>query len=130
MFLTMLKAKIHRVRVTHADLHYEGSCSIDTELLAASGILPNEHIHVWNITRGSRLETYALPAAAGSGIIQMNGAAAHHAKKGDLIIITSFALVPAKDAKKHKPRIVFVDAKNGIKEIARKSGRIDKLPIK
>ena len=130
MFLTLLKSKIHRVRVTHADLHYEGSCSIDKDLVEAAGLSQNEHIHVWNITRGSRLETYVLEAPAGSGTIQMNGAAAHHAKKGDLIIITSFALVEKKKASKHHPNIVFVDKNNHIKEVTHKSGRLEKLPIK
>lgn len=130
MLVTLLKSKIHRVRVTEADLHYEGSCSIDADLMKAANISSHEHIHVWNITRGTRLETYAIPASSGSGTIKMNGAAAHRAKKGDLIIITSFALVPHTELKKHKPYIVFVDKNNRIKDITHVSGRPEKLPVR
>ena len=130
MYLTLLKSKIHRARVTSADLHYEGSCSIDEKLIKAAGLHIHEHIHVWNITRGTRLETYVIPAPADSGIIQMNGAAAHHTKKNDLIIITAFGHVLASSVKKHQPKIVFVDDKNGVKRISRKSGYAEKLPIK
>ena len=122
MILSVLKSKIHRARVTAADLHYEGSCSIDLDLIEAAHLFTHEHIHVWNVTRGSRLETYVIPAPRGSGIIQMNGAAAHHTKKGDLIIITSFGYLPEKQIKKFKPHIVFLDGHNKIKRMARKSG--------
>ncbi len=131
MYISILKSKIHRARVTHADLHYEGSCSLDTDLIQAAGLTVHEHIHVWNITRGSRLETYVIPAPAGSGIVQMNGAAAHHTKKGDLVIITSFGHVPTAEIKKHKPKIVFVDKKNKITRTTNKSGTPgEKLPIR
>ncbi len=122
MLTSILKSKIHRARVTSADLHYEGSCSIDSALMKAANLVPHEHVHIWNVTTGSRLETYVIPAPKGSGTIQINGSAAHHAKKNDLVIITSFAhLTPAK-ARSHKPRIVFVDSDNRIKKIARRSG--------
>lgn len=128
MYTTLLKCKIHRARVTEADLHYEGSCSIDLNLMKAAGLLPHEHVHVWDITNGNRFETYVIEAPCGSGMIKINGAAAHQAKKGDLIIITSFAHYDAKEAKKHKPKIVFVDDHNRIKNVAHKSGRKDPLP--
>ena len=130
MLVNLMKSKIHRVRVTGADLHYEGSCAIDLALMKAAGLVENEHIHVWNITRGARFETYVIEAPKDSGEITVNGAAAHHAKKGDLIIITSFGLVDQKETKKYKPKVVFVDKQNRAKEIATKSGRPDKLEIK
>lgn len=107
----MFKSKIHRGTVTHADLHYEGSFSIDKDLMLAADILAYEEVHVWNITNGSRLTTYAIEAPAGSGILCANGAAAHHIKVGDLVIIATFtdmAEVPAKFA----PLVVQVDADN------------------
>lgn len=130
MFVTLLKSKLHRVRVTCADLHYEGSCSIDTNLMKAARLSAHEHIHVWNITRGTRFETYVIPAPKGSGMVQMNGAAAHRAKKGDLVIVTSFGLVAEKELKNYKPVIVFVDKNNRVKDITYKSGRPEKLPVR
>lgn len=88
---TFLKSKIHRATVTHADLEYEGSVSIDEDLLDASGIWEFEAVHVWNITRGTRLQTYAIRGQRGSGVICINGAAAHLNKPGDLVILASFA---------------------------------------
>ncbi len=128
MYTTLLKSKIHRARVTEAELHYEGSCSIDLGLMKAAGLAPHEHVHVWNITNGNRFVTYVIPASRGSGMIKINGAAAHQAKKGDLVIITSFAHYDTKEAKRHKPKIVFVDEKNRIKRVVAKSGRADPLP--
>jgi len=115
--------------VTEAELHYEGSCSIDTDLMKSSGLVAHEHIHIWNVTNGNRFETYVIPAPKGSGMVKINGAAAHQAKKGDLIIITSFAHYDEKAMKKHQPKVVFVDGKNRVKKIARKSGSDDPLPI-
>lgn len=120
MFRTVLKSKIHRATVTDADLHYEGSISIDVDLLKASDILRHEHVHIWDVTNGNRFETYALPAPKGSGSICINGAAAHLAKKGDIIIITSFATLDEKKLKKHEPKVVLVDSKNRI--IKKKKG--------
>ena len=88
---TLFKSKIHRATVTQADLDYEGSVTIDAELMRAADILPYEKVHIWNRTNGSRLETYALEGAAGSGVICVNGAAAHHAQPGDIVIIATFA---------------------------------------
>ena len=118
----MLMELIHRVTVTQADLDYEGSISIDENLMKAGDLITHEHVHVWNITQGTRFQTYVIPAPPGSGTIQINGAAAHLAKKSDKVIITSFTSLPARKIKRHKPKIVFVDDDNKITRIARKSG--------
>jgi aspartate 1-decarboxylase len=109
---TVLKSKIHRATVTAASLDYEGSLTIDQDLLDASDILPNEQIHVWDVTNGSRFITYALTGERGSGVIQVNGAGAHLVKPGDLVIIATFTTLRTKEARKHEPRVVFVDAQN------------------
>jgi aspartate 1-decarboxylase len=112
MVLTLLKAKIHGARVTDALLDYEGSIAIDSSLLEVSGILPHEKVHVWNRTNANRFETYAIPAPPGSGTIMVNGAAAHLAKRGDIVIISAFAQMTAEEAKTHHPTIVLVDDQN------------------
>ena len=107
----MLKSKIHRVKVTHADPDYEGSLSIDRDLMIAANIVSYEEVHVWNISRGTRLSTYSIEAPSGSGIICANGAAAHLAKAGDLIIIATFhdlEEVPIR----YSPLVVRVDESN------------------
>ncbi len=109
---TFFKAKIHRATVTHADLDYEGSVSIDEDLLDASGILEYEAIHVWNITSGSRLQTYAIKGQRGSGVICINGAAAHLNRPGDLVILATFAELEEAEVRGFKPTVVLVDAKN------------------
>jgi aspartate 1-decarboxylase len=111
----MLGAKIHRATVTQADLHYEGSVTIDRALLEASGILPHEQVHVWNVTRGTRFTTYALEGAPDSGIICINGAAAHLAGVGDLVIITTFVTLSDEELRSYQPRVILVDAQNRIK---------------
>ena len=103
MHLNMLKAKIHRATVTHAELHYEGSIAIDGLLLDASGIREYEQIHAWNINNGKRFVTYALRAEEGSGIISVNGSAAHRAQTGDLIIIAAFAQLSEAELEKFQP---------------------------
>jgi aspartate 1-decarboxylase len=113
--LHLFKAKIHRATVTHADLDYEGSVTISGELLDAAGILEHEQVHVWNVTRGTRLVTYAFRGEPHSGIICINGAAAHLAEVGDKVIIATFAEVDAADAAGWKPTAVFVDDANRIK---------------
>ncbi|MBF0492500.1 MAG: aspartate 1-decarboxylase [Deltaproteobacteria bacterium] len=113
MFRSILKSKIHRATVTDADLHYEGSITIDSILLDAADIIPNEKVHVWNVTNGHRFQTYALRGEIGSGTICINGAAAHLAKKGDLVIITSFSLMDQAEIARHEPKLVFVNEKNG-----------------
>lgn len=114
MFRNMLKSKIHRATVTDADLHYEGSVSVDLDLLEASNILPFEHVHIWDVTNGNRFETYTLEAPRGSGTICINGAAAHLAKKGDIVIITSFMGLSEEQAKNYEPIVVLVDENNEI----------------
>ncbi len=112
MFRTLLKSKIHRATVTDADLHYEGSVSIDVNLLEAANILPHEHVHIWDVTNGNRFETYALAAPRGSATICINGAAAHLAKKGDIVIITSFVALTEEQIQSHEPNVVLVDEHN------------------
>ena len=112
MQLQMFKSKIHRATVTQADLDYEGSVTIDQELLDLSGILPHEAVHVWNVTRGTRLMTYALSGAAGSRVICINGAAAHLAAPGDVVIIAAFCQLDEHEARTHQPTVVLVDGHN------------------
>jgi len=112
MNLTMMKAKIHRATVTQCDLNYEGSISIDKDLLAASGILPNEQVDVLNITNGERLTTYAIEAPAGSAIIGINGAGARKAQVGDLVIVVAYAQMRDVDAKSFAPTVLLMDEGN------------------
>jgi len=112
MHLNMLKAKIHRATVTHAELHYEGSCAIDGELLDISGIREYEQIHIYNVNNGQRFVTYAIRADEGSGIVSINGAAAHRAAPGDIIIICAFAQLSEAEAVQFKPMLVYVDRDN------------------
>jgi len=116
MFRTLLKSKIHRVAVTDCELHYEGSCAIDEDLLDAANLAENEQVHIWNINNGERFVTYAIRGERGTGIISVNGSAARRASVGDLIIIAAFGLVPEDQVADHKPRLVFVDGTNRIKE--------------
>lgn len=113
----MFRAKIHRAVITHADLDYEGSVTIDESLLEAADILEYEAVHVWNVTRGSRLQTYAMRGPRGSGVICINGAAAHLNKPGDLVIIASFADMTDEEARQHRPKIVRVDPKNRVVDL-------------
>jgi aspartate 1-decarboxylase len=112
MRLNVFKSKIHRATVTHADLEYEGSVTVDSDLLDAAEILPYEAVHIWNVTRGSRLMTYALPGPRGSGCICVNGAAAHLNKPGDMVILATFADMTREEARRYKPVVVRVDAQN------------------
>jgi aspartate 1-decarboxylase len=112
MQLTLLKGKIHRATITQCDLNYEGSISVDSALMERAGILPHEQVDVLNINNGERFTTYAIPAAAGSGIIGVNGAAARLAQKGDLVIIVAYARMEEAEAKSFQPRVLLVDAKN------------------
>jgi aspartate 1-decarboxylase len=112
---TMFKSKIHRATVTHANLAYEGSVTIDEVLMRAADILPYEKVAVWNVTNGSRLETYAIAGEPNSGVICMNGAAARHAQPGDVVILATFAeAVDEAEAKAWKPTVVRVDGGNHI----------------
>lgn len=122
MILTMMKGKIHRVKCTGADLHYNGSITVDPDLLDAAGILEHEQVDVLDITNGNRLTTYAIRSKKrGSGEVTINGAAAHLVKKGDLLIICCFAAMKEKEAQKHQPRVVLVDAKNKPAQVLRAS---------
>jgi aspartate 1-decarboxylase len=112
---SMFKSKIHRATITQADLDYEGSLTIDSDLLDAADIVPWEEVHVWNVTRGTRLSTYAIEGERGSGVICINGAAAHHNKPGDLVIIATFAQISEDAVRTHRPKVVLVDEKNRIK---------------
>lgn len=111
---TFLKAKIHRATVTHADLEYEGSVSIDEDLLEAAGIWEHEAVHVWNVTRGTRLQTYAMKGPRGSGVVCINGAAAHLNKPGDRVILAAFAELEESEARAFVPTVVLVDSQNRI----------------
>src|SRR5512137_335717 len=121
---TFFKSKIHRATVTHADLDYEGSVSIDQDLMDAAGILDYEPVHVWNITRGTRLQTYAIRGERGSGVICINGAAAHLNRPGDMVILATFAEMEESEARSHVPQVVLVDAKNQVvaKDVAEIAG--------
>ena len=109
---TMMKSKIHRATVTDANLHYQGSVTIDPLLLEAADILVNERVEIYNVTNGNRLATYAIPGAPGRGEICLNGAAAHLAAKGDLVILVTYAEYDEAELRAHRPRVVFVDAEN------------------
>ena len=106
---TLLSGKIHRATVTHCELHYEGSCAIDEDLLDASGIREFEQIAIWNINNGERFSTYAIKAARGSGIISINGSAARRASTGDLVIIAAFVGLDASELDSHTPQLVVVE---------------------
>ena len=110
----MLKSKLHRVHVTHSELHYEGSCAIDDDLMDAADIKEYQQIEIYNITNGERFTTYAIRAQRGSGIISINGAAAHKASPGDLVIIASYATYSELELQKFHPQLVYVDEHNRI----------------
>lgn len=114
MQLTVLKAKLHRACVTHAELEYEGSCAIDGRLLEAAGIHEYEQIQIYNIANGERFTTYAIRAEDGSNIISVNGAAAHKATPGDRIIICAYGTIEAEEARAHKPTLVYLDENNHV----------------
>ena len=117
MNLTFLKCKLHKAWVTHSELEYEGSCAIDGQLLDAAGIHEYEQIQIYNIANGERFTTYAIRAEEGSGIISVNGAAAHKANPGDRVIICSYAQLDAEEAKSFKPTLVYLDSENKITRI-------------
>ncbi|WP_420146611.1 aspartate 1-decarboxylase [Spirosoma sp.] len=117
MFLTVLKSKLHRVKVTQAELNYVGSITIDEDLMDAAGLLENEQVHIVNNNNGERLITYVIKGERGSGIICLNGAAARRAQVGDIIIIISYAMMAADEAKNHKPTVVFPDDNNRLVKV-------------
>jgi aspartate 1-decarboxylase len=120
---TMLQAKLHRVRVTQSELHYEGSCAIDDDLLEASGIKEYQAIDIYNVTNGERFSTYAIRAERGSRTISVNGAAAHKADPGDILIIAAFSIYSELELQKYHPTLVYVDENNRIIE------KRDKIPV-
>ncbi len=120
---TMLQAKLHRVRVTQSELHYEGSCAIDDDLLEASGIREYQAIDIYNVTNGERFSTYAIRAERGSRTISVNGAAAHKANPGDILIIAAFSIYSELELQKYHPTLVYVDEYNRIIE------KRDKIPV-
>lgn len=114
MQITLLKSKIHRVTTTHSELDYEGSCAIDGHLLDTAGIREYEQIQIYNIRNGERFTTYAIRAEEHTGIISVNGAAAHKAQPGDLLIIATYCILDEKQADSYKPVLVYVNSKNDI----------------
>jgi len=123
MQLTLLKGKLHQARVTHSELEYEGSCAIDSSLLQAAGIHEYEQIHIYNLRNGERFTTYAICAEAGSGIISVNGAAAHKADPGDRVIIAAYAELAQHEVANFKPSLVYLDENNNITRTS------DQIPV-
>jgi aspartate 1-decarboxylase len=119
MIRTMLQGKLHRVKVTQADLHYEGSCAIDQDFLEAAGILEYEAIDIYNVTNGKRFSTYAISGERGSKIISVNGAAAHCADVGDILIIASYVTMPDEQARSWQPKVAYFDGDNEMKRTAK-----------
>ena len=119
----MLKSKLHRVHVTHSELHYEGSCAIDEDLLDAADIKEYQQIDIYNVNNGERFTTYAIRAQRGSGTISINGAAAHKANPGDIVIIATYAIYNEIELQKYHPQLVYVDEHNRI--IAQR----DQIPV-
>ena len=118
MLVNILKSKIHRAIVTGADLNYIGSISIDEHLMKAAGLVEYEKVHILNITNGSRLETYVIKAKENSGVICINGAAAHHVSRGDMVIVVSYCRIKSQAVDKHKPQVVHVDENNLITDVS------------
>jgi len=114
---SIFKSKIHRATVTEANIDYEGSVTIDQDLMDAADMLPYEQLHIWDVDNGSRLTTYILPGPRGSGTICINGAAARLVRPGDRVILATFAEMDEEEAKTHRPKVVLVDAHNRIREI-------------
>lgn len=108
----LLRGKIHRATVTGAELHYDGSVTIDRALMEQADLVSHEAVHVWNVINGERFETYAIPGERGSGVVCVNGAAAHRVNKGDLVIIAAFSWMEEEEARAWQPRVVFVDDEN------------------
>ncbi|MGI9861064.1 aspartate 1-decarboxylase [Moorella naiadis] len=117
MWRIMMKSKLHRATVTEANLNYVGSITIDSDLLAAADILPNEKVQVVDNNNGARLETYAIPGPAGSGVICANGAAARLVQPGDIVIIIAYGIFDDREAPNYRPRVIFLDANNKIASI-------------
>ena len=123
MLRMMLKSKLHRVRVTHSELHYEGSCAIDQNLLDAADIHEYQQIDLYNVTNGERFTTYAIRAQRGSGVISVNGAAAHKANPGDILIIVTYAMYNELELQRFSPLLVYVDESNRV------AAQRDEIPV-
>ena len=121
MLIEMMTGKIHRATVTDANLNYMGSITIDSDLIKAAGMLPNQKVQVVNNNNGARLETYIIEGKAGSGTICLNGAAARCAQQGDIVIIIAYGLMDPEEARTHEPKVVFVDRENRIRNIGEES---------
>ncbi|QDQ96491.1 aspartate 1-decarboxylase [Tomitella fengzijianii] len=122
MFRTMLKSKIHRATVTHADLHYVGSVTVDADLMKAADLYEGEQVAIVDVTNGARLETYVITGEPGSGVIGINGAAAHLIDPGDLVILISYAMMDEKESREFQPSIVFVDENNAPADVGGNPG--------
>ncbi|WP_029252896.1 aspartate 1-decarboxylase [Paraoerskovia marina] len=120
----MMIGKIHRATVTQADLHYVGSITVDVDLLEAADLYPGQRVDVVDVTNGSRLTTYVIPGERGAGEICINGAAAHHVRPGDVVILIAYGMMSSADARHHLPNVVFVDEKNKIVEISDEPGQV------
>ena len=114
MLRTMMTSKIHRATVTQADLHYVGSVTVDQDLLDAADLLPGEQVHIVDVTNGARLETYTIAGERGSGVVGVNGAAAHLVHPGDVVILIGYGQMEDEEARRRQPRVVFVDPDNRI----------------
>ena len=123
MQLTLLKAKLHKAHVTHSELEYEGSCAIDSDLLKMAGIHEHEQIHIYNVNNGERFTTYAIRAEAGTGIISVNGAAAHKADPGDRIIICAYAELAEHEVVNFHPKLVYLNEQNAVTRTS------DQIPV-
>lgn len=130
MNVTMFKSKLHQMKVTEANLHYEGSITIDADLLDKAGILPYEKVQVVNITNGARLETYTIPGDRGSRTCCLNGAAARLTEVGDRIIVISYAEMPPEEAREHTPQVVVVDENNDPKMVIDETDYADQYDMK
>ncbi|KQT93605.1 hypothetical protein ASG49_00960 [Marmoricola sp. Leaf446] len=124
MLRTMMTSKIHRATVTQADLHYVGSVTVDEDLLDAADLLPGELVHVVDITNGARLETYTIAGERGSGVLGINGAAAHLVHPGDLVILIAYGQMDTAEARTHRPHVVFVDERNRVVDLGDDPARV------
>lgn len=128
MLRTMMTSKIHRATVTQADLHYVGSVTVDEDLLDAADLLPGELVHVVDITNGARLETYTIAGERGSGVLGINGAAAHLVHPGDLVILIAYGQMDTAEARTHRPHVVFVDEHNRVVDLGDDPARVPDVP--
>jgi aspartate 1-decarboxylase len=129
MWRTMLKSKIHRATVTAADLHYVGSVTVDAELMEAADLLEGEQVTIVDVTNGARLQTYVITGERGSGVLCINGAAAHKVTRGDLVILLAYGVMDEQEARSYRPRVIFVDGANAIVDRGSDPGRLPDDPV-